>query len=111
MTALDTATAYRWQQSAHRALATMLDHGANNNLPALVWTIATSGAITGEAGGLTATADEQRTAVHVWAAYLGATVDERVDKSGTVNLNAKWSLEQDGRSVGGCIRATIHPAH
>ncbi|WP_336052170.1 hypothetical protein [Streptomyces sp. CA2R101] len=88
----------------------MLEHGAVNGLPALVWTIATSGAITGEADGLTATADEQRAAVHAWAACLGATVDERVDKAGAAHLYARWSFEQDGFDVGGCIRATIHPA-
>ena len=104
----DPANLYRWQLRAHEALGVLIAHGVGNDFPPLTWTLASTGALTGEAVGLTATPAEQRAAVEVWAGYLRATVKERVKGDGTVELNAhfKWS---DSDYDGGAIRATIFP--
>lgn len=106
MSAVTTADRYRWQQRAHRILGALLDHGQHANLPPLVWTLASTGALTGEAAGLLSSPAGQRAAVTVWADYLRAEVDERVDRAGTVHLYARWTWPQDDL-VSGCIRATI----
>lgn len=101
-----TADRYRWQRRAHRVLGVMLEHGQQADLPPLMWTLATTGALTGEAAGLMSSPVEQRAAVIAWADYLRARVTDRVDRDGTIHLTAQWAWPQDDL-VGGCIRATI----
>ncbi|MFE9886847.1 hypothetical protein [Streptomyces scopuliridis] len=101
------ADLYRWQLRTHRALGEMFQHGADAGLPALTWTIASSGALTGEAGSLLSTPAEQRAAVDAWAGFLNARVEERVDGDGVVHLYAAFS--RDGGVVVGAIRAEILP--
>ena len=96
----------RWQREAHAIIARFLSDATKRNLPALMWTIATTGAITGEAIGLGSTPAEQRRAFEAWAAYLGATPSERVRRDGSVALYARF--EVDGKPVG-AIRADIAP--
>jgi hypothetical protein len=73
-----------------------------------MWTVATTGALTGEVPGLVETPDEQRAAVKAWAVYLGATVKERTNRDGVTYLSAGFTWHQDDR-VKGAIRATIFP--
>lgn len=101
-----TADLYRWQRRAYGVLGVMLEHGQRAELAPLVWTLARTGALTGEAVGLGSSPAEQRAAVTAWADYLRAEVDERVDRDGTVHLYARWTWPQGDR-VGGCIRAVI----
>lgn len=103
---VSTAALYRWQQRANRVLGVMLKHGQRAGLPPLMWTLAETGALTGEAVGLGSSPAAQRAAVTVWAAYLHAEVSERVTRDGTVHLYAGWAWPQNNL-VGGCIRATI----
>lgn len=106
VSAVTTADRYRWQQRAHAVLGALLDHGQHADLPPLTWTLATTGALTGEAVGLLSTPAGQRAAVTVWADYLRAEVTERIDRDGTVHLHAGWTWPQDDL-VSGCLRATI----
>ncbi|MFB6977715.1 hypothetical protein [Streptomyces scopuliridis] len=102
-----TADLYRWQRRGLDALGSMLQHGADAELPALDWGVATSGALTGEAGSLLSTPAGQRAAVDAWAGFLNARIEERVDADGVVHLYAAFS--RDGGVVVGAIRATIFP--
>ncbi|MFE2497122.1 hypothetical protein [Streptomyces scopuliridis] len=102
-----TADLYRWQRRGHDALGLMLQHGADAELPALTWTIASSGALTGEAGSLLSTPAEQRAAIEAWSGFLNARIEERVDGDRVAHLYAAFS-RGDGEVV--CaIRATIFP--
>ncbi|MDX3713405.1 hypothetical protein PV733_31580 [Streptomyces europaeiscabiei] len=94
----------RWQREAHRVLGELL---AFDDLPAMAWTIAVSGAITGAVDSLTSTPVEQRAAFEAWAARLGATPSERTDSAGVIHLYApfEWKLAE----LVGAIRATIYP--
>lgn len=97
------------QQRGHEALGDLLQYAASAGLPDLAWTLATTGALTGDAIGLGHTAEEQRTAVELWAAYLNATVQTRTDHDGTIHLAAQFAWVRNPM-VGGIIRATIFPA-
>jgi hypothetical protein len=98
--------AYRWQMAASRILGELISEGQKLKLPPLMWTLATTGALTGEAVSLASTAPEQRAAVTAWARHLGAKVTE-VDRSdGRVSLNAHF--ERDGEPRG-AIRAELFP--
>lgn len=95
----------RWQRAAYQALGEFLDAG----LPAVSWTIATSGALVGDVDSLTSTPDEQRAAFDAWARHVGADVwPERVNANGVTRLHAgfAWSKNPDVR---GAIRASIYP--
>ncbi|MGA5599002.1 hypothetical protein ACPCSE_32700 [Streptomyces cellulosae] len=105
--AVPTATFYRWQSNGHKQLAAFLSHGAKADLPPLMWTLASSGALTGEADGLSYTPEGQRTAVEQWAAHVGATVTSRTTSDGREELYAGWKIGQGRDEVGGCFRATI----
>ena len=95
----------RWQRDAHRALGELLKV---DNLPAVTWTIATSGALVGDVDSLTSTSAEQRSAFAAWVRHLNAgVVPERTDSGGTVHLYANFSWQ--GGRVRGAIRADIHP--
>ncbi|WP_329390171.1 hypothetical protein [Streptomyces sp. NBC_01716] len=102
------ANMYRWQLRAHEALGRMVAHGVKHDFPPLMWTLASTGALTGEAIGLASTPDEQRAALEQWATYLKATVKERTDRDGVVHLYApfKWGK---GEWDAGALRATIYP--
>lgn len=103
------ATLYRWQRAAQRLLADFLADGAQNGLPPLMWTLASTGALTGEADSLSyPTPDEQRDAVQRWADYVGVDVDRRTH-DGREELFAGWKIKVKDAigPVSGCFRATI----
>ncbi|MFJ6481174.1 hypothetical protein ACIQK6_13775 [Streptomyces sp. NPDC091682] len=104
-----TADLHRWQARAHQLLGELLAAGRRADLPPLVWTLATSGALTGEADNLSYSGAEQQEAVRRWAAHLDAEVDARTDADGALHLYAGWKAGADGL-VRGCLRATVRPA-
>ncbi|MCX4525288.1 hypothetical protein OG982_06215 [Streptomyces sp. NBC_01551] len=104
-----TADLHRWQARAYAFLGDLLAAGRRLDLPPLVWTLATSGAVTGEADSLSYSAAEQQEAVRGWAAHLAAEVDTRTDADGVQHLYAGWKGGVDGL-VRGCLRATVRPA-
>ena len=95
----------RWQRSAHLVLGGLL---AFDDLPAMTWTIAVSGAITGTADSLTSTPDETRSAFTAWADRLGSKWSERTDSAGAIHLYAPFTWKKT--EPVGAIRATIYPA-
>ena len=97
----------RWQREAHRTVADFLAAADALNLPAITWTIATSGAVTGQVDGLTRTPEEQRATVEAWARYFNLPVAERALEDGTVYLTVRFKTET---MVGGVIRADILPS-
>lgn len=101
----DDDYAYRWQADAHRILGKLISEGRDNSLPPLMWTLATTGALTGEAPGLGGDAD-QRAAVNAWARHLNTTVTETPRNDGRTSLYAPFS--RDGKRWG-ALRAEIFP--
>lgn len=98
----------RWQRDAHRALGEFLASAVELGLPAVSWTIATSGALVGDVDSLTLTPAEQRAAFATWAGCLGAKViPERVDSDGVSHLYAQFAWEKSAE-VRGAIRATVY---
>lgn len=99
----------RWQRDAHRALGEFLASAAELGLPALSWTIATSGALVGDVDTLSSSPAEQRAAFATWTGCLGAKViPERVDSAGVSHLYAQFVWEKN-TEVRGAIRATVYP--
>ena len=96
--ATDRGSIDRWQIDAHRVLGELLAASREHDLPPLAWTLATTGALTGEASG--------RVAVHAWAAHLGATVTETARDDGRVSLYAPFSIDGERR---GALRAELWP--
>jgi hypothetical protein len=95
----------RWQRDAHQALGEFLQA---DDLPAVTWTIATSGALVADVDSLTSTPAEQREAFTAWTRHLNADVTpERVDSDGVTHLYAKFSWQ--GERVRGAVRASIYP--
>lgn len=95
----------RWQRAAHEALGEFLQ---SDGLPAITWTIATSGALVGDVDSLTSSPAQQRDAFAAWVGHLDArVVPERVDSDGVVHLYAQFSWQGD--RVRGAIRASIYP--
>ena len=95
----------RWQRDAHQALGEFLQA---DGLPAVTWTIATSGALVADVDSLTSTPAEQRAAFTAWTRHLNADVTpERVDSDGVTHLYAKFSWQ--GERVRGAVRASIYP--
>lgn len=101
----DTATYYRWQATAHLILGKLIAEGQQNGLPALTWTLATTGALTGEASMLDGP-DRQRAAVAAWARHLGATIHEHARGEGRAELIAPFDRDGERRGV---IRAELFP--
>lgn len=104
---MSTSNAYRlrWQRAAHQALGEIL----KADMPAVMWTIATSGALVGDVDSLSSSPTEQRAAFDAWVRHLDATVwPERTDSDGTVHLHAKFAWSGNG-DVRGAIRADISP--
>ncbi|MEU3182519.1 hypothetical protein ABZ685_30525 [Streptomyces albidoflavus] len=100
-----TAYRYRWQATAHRVLGELLAEAEEHQLPPLMWTLAPTGAITGEASSLDGHT-VQRAAVTAWAAHLGATVTETERGDGRISLHAFMS--HGGERIG-ALRAELHP--
>lgn len=99
----------RWQRDAHRALGEFLASAAELDMPALSWTIATSGALIGDVDSLMSTPQEMRQAFIGWSAAVGAKVlPERVDSAGVAHLYAQFAWEKNPE-VRGAIRADIYP--
>jgi len=96
---------YRWQTDAHRVLGELIREGHENGLPPLMWTLATTGALTGEAPSL-APDEDPHAAVTAWAAHLGATVAENRRNDGRLSLYAPF--DRDGKRYG-ALRAEIFP--
>jgi len=95
----------RWQRDAHQALGEFLK---SDELPAVSWTIATSGALVGDVDSLTSTPAEERAAFEAWAQHLAAKVlPERTTSGGIVRLYAQFSWQGD--RVRGAIRCSIYP--
>ena len=101
----------RWQRAAHRALGEFLQV---NGMPAIAWTIATSGALVGDVDLLATTPEKQRATFEAWVKQLGAKViPERVTAEGVAHLYAQFSWARDSaapsfRAPRQC-RATIAP--
>lgn len=106
MSDITEADRIRWQRQAHIALGQFLDAATRQGLPAIAWTIATTGAITGTVIGLGVTVDEQRKQFNAWVAFLEATPTERTRRDGSATLYAKF--EVDGEPAG-AIRAELVP--
>jgi hypothetical protein len=104
--AADNKLMLRWQRDAHRAVGDFLAAATALNLPAITWTIATSGAVTGAVDGLTRTADQQRHDVEAWARYFNLPVAERTRRDRGATLTVRFKTET---MVGGVIRADIAP--
>lgn len=102
----DTATAYRWQTTAHRVLGELITGGQKAGLPPLTWILATSGALTGQVDVLAKTSDEQRAGFTAWARHLDATVTETPRADGRISLHA--FINHDGERVG-VLRAELFP--
>jgi hypothetical protein len=103
---VENADRLRWQRRAHIALAVFLTDATTQGLPAIAWTIATTGAITGTVDGLGVTAAVQRQQFNAWAAYLEATPTERARRDGSATLYAKFEF---GGEPAGAIRAELVP--
>lgn len=98
----------RWQALSYQALGDFLAAARVDGLPALAWTIASSGAVTGTVDSLTADLDGQRATFNVWAARLSAKTSQRVDQSGVVYLYGTFAWAGNRRVVG-ALRATLVP--
>lgn len=95
----------RWQSTAHRVLGELISGGREAGLPPLMWTLATTGALTGEVDGLTRNPDEQRADFTAWARHLGATATETPRDSGhRVSLHA--FITHEGERIG-ALRAEL----
>jgi hypothetical protein len=96
----------RWQRAAYRAVGDFLAAATALNLPAITWTIAESGAVTGTVGSLLRTPEQQRHDVEAWARYFNLPVNEHARQDGSSTLTVRFKTEA---MVGGVIRADIHP--
>ncbi|MFD9453472.1 hypothetical protein ACFWBC_10325 [Streptomyces sp. NPDC059985] len=107
------AAHHRWMRAAANQLTTFIEQAQKNDLPELTWTLATTGALTGEAVSLASTPEQQREAIRRWADHMGVTVDSRRTTDGREELFAGWEIAGPTRadiSIRGCFRATIHPS-
>lgn len=109
MGAVSNGYSLRWQRDAHQALGEFLASATELSMPAVTWTIATSGALVADVDSLTSTSVEQRAAFAAWTRHLNADVTpERVDSSGTTHLYAQFAWAKNDQ-VRGAVRATIVP--
>ena len=100
----------RWQRDAHRALGEFLAAASEQNLPALSWTIASSGALVGDVDSLNSAPGEMRAAFEAWTGWLNAHgVTDRMRSDGVTHLYAQFRRGQGATEVRGAIRADIHP--
>lgn len=96
----------RWQVRSHITLARFLDAAIRDGLPAIAWTIATTGAITGTVNGLGVSASEQRRQFEAWAVHLQATPREQSRRDGSTSLYAAFEVAD---VPAGAIRAELVP--
>lgn len=106
--AVENQDRLRWQLLAHQALGDFLAAAAIEDLPALTWTVASNGAMTGTVDLLSMNPADARTAFEAWASRLGAEVKERTDASGVVHLYGRFAWTQN-YLVGGALRAELVP--
>ena len=106
--AVENADRLRWQELAHQALGDFLAAAMVEGLPAIAWTIASNGAMTGTVDSLATNPADMRAAFDAWAFRLGATPDERTDSAGVVHLHARFTWARN-YLVGGAIRAQLTP--
>lgn len=106
MSRIENGDRLRWQRRAHLALGVFLADATEQRLPAIAWTIATTGAITGTVSSFGATVEEQRRQFNAWAVYLQATPSERTRRDGSATLYAKFEV---GGEPAGAIRAELVP--
>lgn len=102
----DNRMRLRWQREAHRTVADFLAAADALDLPAITWTIATTGAITGRVDGLGRTPQQQRDDLQAWARYFNLPMSERTLSGGAVTLAVRFKTET---MVAGVIRADIFP--
>ena len=97
----------RWQGTAYRILGELIVEGRDNNLPPLTWTLAITGALTGQVPSLTAEErEQQRVTFTAWATHLGAAVTETAREDGRISLHG--AFRRQGERVG-AVRAAIWP--
>lgn len=108
MSSVENVDLLRWQGLAREALGDFLAAAMVEGLPAMAWTIASNGAMTGTVDSLTTDPAGMRAAFDAWAFRLGAKPEERTDSSGVVHLYARFTWARN-YLVGGAIRATIVP--
>lgn len=106
--AVGNADHLRWQRLAHEALGEFLAAATVEGLPAVAWTIASNGAMTGAVDSLSTDVKGQRAAFEAWAYRLGAKSSERTDSAGVVHLYATFSWARN-HLVRGALRATLVP--
>lgn len=102
----DNRMELRWQREAHRAVGDFLAAATALNLPAVTWTIAETGAVTGAVHGLGRTLAEQRATVTAWAKYFNLPIREHALSDGRCTLTVRFKTET---MVAGVIRADIDP--
>lgn len=106
MTVVENKMLLRWQRDGHRTVADFLAAADALDLPAITWTIAETGAVTGAVHGLGRSPQEQRSIVVAWARYFNLPVSERTRRDGSATLTVRFKTET---MVGGVIRADIAP--
>lgn len=97
-TPVPPATLNRWQTDGLAALTDLIRSGQAAELPPLTWTLATTGAITGESSILDG-ADHQRAAINAWARHLGTPVSEYSPGDGRTVLSTPLG-PPDGDRIG-----------
>lgn len=108
--AADNEYILRWQSDAYRVLGDFLAAAKKQNLPAMSWTIAVSGALVGHVDSLNSTPAEMRAAFEAWAGWLGAIgVSDRMSRDGVTHLYAQFRRGEGAAEVRGAIRAEIYP--
>lgn len=110
MSAVSNEYSLRWQRDAHRVLGEFLAAATQLNLPAVSWTIATSGALVGDVDSLSSTPDEMRSAFAAWTDWLNVEgVSDRMAGDSVTHLYAQFRRGQGAAEVRGAIRAAIVP--
>lgn len=100
----------RWQRDAHRALGEFLAAATDLGLPAMSWTIATTGALVGDVDSPNSTPAQQRAAFDAWTSWLNVEgVTDRMRRDGVTHLYAQFRRGEGASEVRGAIRADIYP--
>jgi len=106
----DSAYSLRWQSDAHRVLGGFLAAARERNLPAVSWTIATTGALVGDVDSLNSTPAEMRAAFEAWTHWLNVEgVMDRMRRDGVTHLYAQFRRGTGAAEVRGALRADIYP--
>lgn len=91
------------QQRGHEALGAIIQYGAVNRLPAMVWTVGADGTLTGQPAG-----GDERATIDLWAVHLDAGVQQSAGPDGTTRLQAAFTWDRDLTAIAhGTIRADI----